>query len=221
MNLKQLSIASFNLYNLNEPGLPMYTDTDGLDPGRVRPQDRLDRAPAPVAGRRCVRPAGDVEPGVGAARAGFRGRGGQLRPAGTTRLQRQTHRLRCPRAQGPAHRPAGVDHEVSARLRAALHRRRPSNAEHQREHPGLLPAGAALHHPAAQPRPRGACVRVPLQVQRPDPGLQREVVQGRQGALRQTRHRPGRRHLHHPAHRRGHGAAVPAVRTDEGATTRR
>ena len=29
MNLKQLSIASFNLYNLNEPGLPMYTDTTG------------------------------------------------------------------------------------------------------------------------------------------------------------------------------------------------
>lgn len=29
MNLKQLSIATFNLYNLNEPGLPVYTDTDG------------------------------------------------------------------------------------------------------------------------------------------------------------------------------------------------
>lgn len=29
MNLRQLSIASFNLYNLNEPGLPIYTDRDG------------------------------------------------------------------------------------------------------------------------------------------------------------------------------------------------
>jgi endonuclease/exonuclease/phosphatase family metal-dependent hydrolase len=29
MNLKQISIATFNLYNLNEPGLPVYTDTDG------------------------------------------------------------------------------------------------------------------------------------------------------------------------------------------------
>ena len=29
MNLKQLSIASFNLYNLNEPGLPMYADKTG------------------------------------------------------------------------------------------------------------------------------------------------------------------------------------------------
>lgn len=29
MKLKQLSIATFNLYNLNEPGLPVYTDTDG------------------------------------------------------------------------------------------------------------------------------------------------------------------------------------------------
>lgn len=29
MNLRQLSIASFNLYNLNEPGLPIYTDQDG------------------------------------------------------------------------------------------------------------------------------------------------------------------------------------------------
>ena len=29
MNLKQLSIGSFNLYNLNEPGLPMYTDKTG------------------------------------------------------------------------------------------------------------------------------------------------------------------------------------------------
>lgn len=29
MNLRQLSIASFNLYNLNEPGLAIYTDRDG------------------------------------------------------------------------------------------------------------------------------------------------------------------------------------------------
>ncbi len=29
MKLKQLSIASFNLFNLNEPGLPIYTDKDG------------------------------------------------------------------------------------------------------------------------------------------------------------------------------------------------
>jgi hypothetical protein len=29
MKLKQLSIATFNLYNLNEPGLPVYTDTEG------------------------------------------------------------------------------------------------------------------------------------------------------------------------------------------------
>lgn len=29
MNLRQLSIGSFNLYNLNEPGLPIYTDRDG------------------------------------------------------------------------------------------------------------------------------------------------------------------------------------------------
>lgn len=29
MNLRQLSIGSFNLYNLNEPGLPVYTDRDG------------------------------------------------------------------------------------------------------------------------------------------------------------------------------------------------
>jgi predicted extracellular nuclease len=29
MNLRQLSIASFNLYNLNRPGLPVYTDRDG------------------------------------------------------------------------------------------------------------------------------------------------------------------------------------------------
>lgn len=32
MNLKQLSIGSFNLYNLNEPGLPLYTDKDGWSP---------------------------------------------------------------------------------------------------------------------------------------------------------------------------------------------
>ena len=29
MKLKRLSIATFNLYNLNEPGLPIYTDSDG------------------------------------------------------------------------------------------------------------------------------------------------------------------------------------------------
>ncbi len=29
MNLKELSIATFNLYNLNEPGLVLYTDNDG------------------------------------------------------------------------------------------------------------------------------------------------------------------------------------------------
>lgn len=29
MNLKKLSIATFNLYNLNEPNLPVYTDTEG------------------------------------------------------------------------------------------------------------------------------------------------------------------------------------------------
>ncbi len=29
MNLRKLSIATFNLYNLNEPGLPLYTDADG------------------------------------------------------------------------------------------------------------------------------------------------------------------------------------------------
>lgn len=29
MNLKELSFATFNLYNLNEPGLPLYTDKDG------------------------------------------------------------------------------------------------------------------------------------------------------------------------------------------------
>ncbi|PPD43618.1 MAG: nuclease [Methylocystis sp.] len=29
MNLKQLKIGTFNLYNLNEPGLPIYTDKDG------------------------------------------------------------------------------------------------------------------------------------------------------------------------------------------------
>lgn len=29
MNLQALSIATFNLYNLNEPGLPVYTDADG------------------------------------------------------------------------------------------------------------------------------------------------------------------------------------------------
>ncbi|WP_159586402.1 endonuclease/exonuclease/phosphatase family protein [Chelativorans xinjiangense] len=29
MNLKRLSIGTFNLYNLNEPGLPIYTDADG------------------------------------------------------------------------------------------------------------------------------------------------------------------------------------------------
>ncbi len=29
MNLRELSIATFNLYNLNEPGRPLYTDSDG------------------------------------------------------------------------------------------------------------------------------------------------------------------------------------------------
>lgn len=29
MNLRELSIATFNLYNLNEPGRPLYTDRDG------------------------------------------------------------------------------------------------------------------------------------------------------------------------------------------------
>src|SRR5215207_637166 len=29
MNLRQLKIGTFNLYNLNEPGLPVYTDKDG------------------------------------------------------------------------------------------------------------------------------------------------------------------------------------------------
>ncbi len=29
MNLKRLSIGTFNLYNLNEPGMPIYTDRDG------------------------------------------------------------------------------------------------------------------------------------------------------------------------------------------------
>src|ERR1041384_7620748 len=29
MNLRELSIATFNLYNLNEPGLPMYSDAVG------------------------------------------------------------------------------------------------------------------------------------------------------------------------------------------------
>jgi endonuclease/exonuclease/phosphatase family metal-dependent hydrolase len=29
MNLKELAIATFNLYNLNEPGLPLYSDGDG------------------------------------------------------------------------------------------------------------------------------------------------------------------------------------------------
>ncbi|GHC61659.1 endonuclease/exonuclease/phosphatase family protein [Neogemmobacter tilapiae] len=37
MKLRNLSIASFNLYNLNEPGLPLYTDPDGW------PQDAYDR----------------------------------------------------------------------------------------------------------------------------------------------------------------------------------
>ena len=46
MNLKELSIATFNLYNLNEPGLPLYTDKRRLEPGRIRPQDRLDGAAA-------------------------------------------------------------------------------------------------------------------------------------------------------------------------------
>ncbi|MBC8058200.1 MAG: endonuclease/exonuclease/phosphatase family protein [Rhizobiales bacterium] len=32
MNLKTLSITTFNLYNLNEPGLPLYTDRDGWSP---------------------------------------------------------------------------------------------------------------------------------------------------------------------------------------------
>ena len=29
MKLKTLDIATFNLYNLNEPGIPLYTDRDG------------------------------------------------------------------------------------------------------------------------------------------------------------------------------------------------
>ena len=29
MKLKRLSIGTFNLYNLNEPGLPIYTDESG------------------------------------------------------------------------------------------------------------------------------------------------------------------------------------------------
>ena len=29
MNLRELSFATFNLYNLNQPGLPIYTDADG------------------------------------------------------------------------------------------------------------------------------------------------------------------------------------------------
>ena len=37
MNLRQLRIGSFNLYNLNEPGLPIYTDADGW------PQAEYDR----------------------------------------------------------------------------------------------------------------------------------------------------------------------------------
>lgn len=32
MKLKSLSIATFNLFNLNEPGLPIYTDKDGWTP---------------------------------------------------------------------------------------------------------------------------------------------------------------------------------------------
>jgi len=32
MNLKLLGIATFNLYNLNEPGLAIYTDADGWSP---------------------------------------------------------------------------------------------------------------------------------------------------------------------------------------------
>jgi len=32
MKLKQLSIATFNLYNLNEPGVALYTDRDGWSP---------------------------------------------------------------------------------------------------------------------------------------------------------------------------------------------
>jgi len=31
MDLQELSVATFNLYNLNEPGLPLYTDEDGWD----------------------------------------------------------------------------------------------------------------------------------------------------------------------------------------------
>jgi hypothetical protein len=29
MRLKRLTIGTFNLYNLNEPGLPIYTNADG------------------------------------------------------------------------------------------------------------------------------------------------------------------------------------------------
>ena len=29
MKLQRLSIGTFNLYNLNEPGLPIYTDANG------------------------------------------------------------------------------------------------------------------------------------------------------------------------------------------------
>lgn len=37
MNLRKFSVATFNLYNLNEPGLPIYTDRDGWS------QDDYDR----------------------------------------------------------------------------------------------------------------------------------------------------------------------------------
>jgi endonuclease/exonuclease/phosphatase family metal-dependent hydrolase len=36
MHLQRLSIASFNLYNLNEAGLPVYTDRDGWTPEQYR-----------------------------------------------------------------------------------------------------------------------------------------------------------------------------------------
>ena len=37
MNLRRLNIATFNLLNLNEPGLRMYKDADGWS------QDQYDR----------------------------------------------------------------------------------------------------------------------------------------------------------------------------------
>jgi hypothetical protein len=191
MNLRQLSIASFNLYNLNEPGLPIYTDQDGWT------QAEYDRK-IDWAARQLQILKSDLW--------GFQElwNGASLAHVLSAAGQRAEYEL----LTAPASNGTRID--CAAIVRKGLLRGTPEWIKDFPQGFVLQAQGDDPQTPAPGPRPRGACLCLPLEVERAHQGVSRALVQDRQGALRQACHRHRCGALHHTAHGRSHRGEIPA-----------